>query len=141
MKTDLDKAIENLEGHTIFLVKGDNSLSSTLKGVAPMLSFLENGYNLEGYSVADRAVGKAAAMLFLKAKVRAVYSYVMTKTALSILEKHGTEARYERLSDVILNRTETDLCPMEKAVMDINDSDIDAAYEAIKARYNALNSK
>lgn len=141
MKTDLDKAIENLEGHTIFLVKGDNSLSSTLKGVAPMLSFLENGYNLEGYSVADRAVGKAAAMLFLKAKVRAVYSYVMTKTALSILEKHCIEACYERLSDVILNRTETDLCPMEKAVMGISDSDIDAAYEAIKARYKALNSK
>lgn len=141
MKTDLEKAISKLEGHTIFLVKGDKELSSEQKGVAPMLSFLEQGLDLEGYSVADRAVGKAAAMLFLKAKVKAVYSYVMTKNALSILEKHGIETRYERLTDVILNRTETDLCPMEKAVKDIGDDDFEEAYEVIKKRYAELMAK
>ena len=106
-----------------------------------MLSFLEQGLDLEGYSVADRAVGKAAAMLFLKAKIKAVYSYVMTRTALSILERHGIEVRYERLTDVILNRTETDLCPMEKAVKDISDDDFEEAYEVIKKRCAELMAK
>lgn len=138
MNADLEKAISNLEGHTIFLVKGDKELSSNQKGVAPMLSFIENGYDLEGWSVADRAVGKAVAMLFLKAKVKAVYSYVMTETALSILESNGIEVHYERLTDVILNRTETDLCPMEKAVKDIPDTDVDGAYTVIKKTLESL---
>lgn len=132
MNADLEKAISNLEGHTIFLVKGDKELSSNQKGVAPMLTFIEKGYDLEGWSVADRVVGKAVAMLFLKAKVKAIYSHVMTKTAVSILESNGIEVHYERLTDVILNRTETDLCPMEKAVKDVPPTDVDGSYIIIK---------
>lgn len=138
MNADLEKAISNLEGHSIFLVKGDKALSSNQKGVAPMLSFIENGYDLEGWSVADRVVGKAAAMLFVKAKVKAVYSYVMTETAVSILESNGIEVHYERLTDVILNHSETDLCPMEKAVKDVSPTDVDRSYTIIKKTLESL---
>lgn len=139
MNSDLERAISSLEGHTIFLVKGSKTLSSDKRGVAPMLDFLEQNTDLEGWSVADRTVGKAAAFLFIKARVSAVFAYVMSKTAKEMLEKSGIEVQYSRLTDVILNRTETDLCPMEKATRDIEN--VDEAYIVIKQTYKALTSK
>lgn len=141
MQNDLEKAISKLEGHTIFLVKGDSELSSTKRGIAPMLSFIDDGYNLEGWSVADRTVGKAASMLFVKTKVKAVYAYVMTKTAFDILSHNNIDVHCEKLTDVILNRSETDLCPMEKAVKDINEGEIEKAYKVIKETYAKLQNK
>ena len=47
----------------------------------------------------------------------------MTKKAKEILEKNGIKVTFETLTDKIINRTGTDICPMEKAVMDIEDID------------------
>lgn len=67
--TDLEKAKSLLKNNiTCVLVKDDNVLSSTKTGIAPVMELIENNVNLEGYSVADKIVGKAVAMLFCKAK-------------------------------------------------------------------------
>lgn len=89
--------------------------------------------NFEGASVADRIVGKAAAMLYLLLCPAEVYGAVMTKTARDLLAAHGIHAEWGTLTEHIINRKGTDLCPMEKAVAEIDDPL--AAEAAIRKAY------
>ena len=56
-----------------------------------MLGFIREGKDLAGYCAADRVVGRAAAMLFVKAGVRAVFADVMSVGAERFLKAHGIE--------------------------------------------------
>lgn len=130
--------MSNLEKAKSVLHKGRNtcvlSLDDTLytskeSGVKPMLSFISKGYDLKGFSAADRVIGKAAAMLFIYAGVREVYGLVLSKYAIDILTHYGVGYSCDELISNILNRTRTGICPMEKAVESINEPEI--AYIAI----------
>ena len=61
---------------TLALVNGADELTSTRSGIAPMMEYLDKNINLENFSAADRVVGKAVAMLFVKAKVKEVYAEI-----------------------------------------------------------------
>ncbi len=118
---DLTHAKELLtNGTTCVLVRGERVYTSRESGIRPMVTFLNSGIDLHGFSVADRIVGKAAAMLFLLAGVSEVYGDVMSKTAAELLGKSGIPFEYGVLTDVIQNRKGTGSCPMELAVQDID---------------------
>ncbi len=135
---DITKAKTILEsGYTCVLVKGKMSLTSKRNGIVPMVKFLNDGIGLEGFSVADKIVGKAVAMLFVLAKVKEVYAEVLSKTAISVLEANGISYSYKILTDNIINRQGTGLCPMEETVKDI--FDCKQAYEKIKVKLASLN--
>lgn len=135
---DITKAKTILEsGYTCVLVKGEMSLTSKQNGIVPMVKFLNDEIDLEGFSVADKIVGKAVAMLFVLAKVKEVYAEVLSKTAISVLEANGIAYSYKILTDNIINRQGTGLCPMEETVKDI--FDCKQAYEKIKVKLASLN--
>ncbi len=127
---DLEKAKAFLCGHTIALCKGDKILYSDKKGISPMIDFIGNNLDLTGYSVADLIVGKAVAMLFIKAGIKQVFAKTISKSAIEILNKHNIPFSYNIATDKIINRKGDDICPMEKAVIAIND--IEQGYIAIK---------
>lgn len=120
-KKDIERAKEALEGHSIALCLGDTILTSDKRGIAPMVDFISNGVNLQGYSVADLVVGKAAAMLFSYAGIKEVFAKTMSKIGAKYLDKVKIPYTYELLTDKIINRTGDDICPMEKTVWDIED--------------------
>ncbi len=135
---DITKAKTILEsGNTCVLVKGKMRFTSKRNGIVPMVKFLDEGVDLEGFSVADKIVGKAVAMLFVLAKVKEVYAEVLSKTAISVLEANGIAYSYKILTDNIINRQGTGLCPMEETVKDI--FDCKQAYEKIKVKLASLN--
>lgn len=135
---DITKAKTILEsGYTCVLVKGEMSFTSKRNGIVPMVKFLNDEIDLEGFSVADKIVGKAVAMLFVLAKVKEVYAEVLSKTAISVLEANGISYSYKILTDNIINRQGTGLCPMEETVKDI--FDCKQAYEKIKVKLASLN--
>ncbi len=139
--TDIEKARKALgteQGNTIALCRGEALHTSSKKGIAPMLSFIEDGVELRGFSVADMVVGRAAAMLFVKAGVCEVYAKVISKPAKRVLDTFGIPLEYGELVENIINRTGTDICPMERSVLDVADTDIEAGYERIKQRYAEL---
>lgn len=76
---------------------------------------------LSEYSVADKIVGKAAALLFIKMKVSSVYGSVMSEKARDIFLHYNIPFFYKTLTKEIINRRGDDLCPMEKAVENVND--------------------
>lgn len=119
--TDLQVAKANLEGHTVCLCKDGECLFSEKKGIAPVMGFIADNMNLEGYSVADLVVGKAAALLFVKCKIKAVFAKVLSKSGEQVLKSNGIPVEYETLADKIINRDGTDICPMEKTVLGTDD--------------------
>ena len=137
--TDLQTAKNNLEGHTICLCREGKCLFSEKRGIAPMMDFIAEAKDLSGYSVADLVVGKAAALLFVKSKIKRVFAKTLSKSAKRVLELYGVDYEYETLTEKIINRDGTDICPMEKAVSGTDD--IEEAYSILRDKLNFLRNK
>lgn len=138
MNKSLEKAKKLLaeNNYTCVLCKDDAVLSSTKKGVAPLMEWIRANTDLSGFSAADKIVGKAAAMLYVKAKISAVYAPVMSKAATEVFKKYNIYFEYETLTDSIINRLGTGICPMEQAVKNTNSPD--EAIQAIRIKMEEL---
>lgn len=134
--TDLQIAKSNLEGHTISLCKEGNCLFSEKRGIAPLMGFIADGVDLEGYSVADLIVGKAAALLMVKCKIRAVFAKTLSKSGEKVLKSNNIPYEYETLTEKIINRQGTDVCPMEKTVL--NTDDPEEGYSLLKEKIQSM---
>jgi len=123
MEKNLKKALDLLKAgdHTCVLCRDDRVYTTKLRGVAPLLTWLEEGMDLQGFSAADRVVGRGAAFLYCLLGVTAVYARVMSSPAAEVLRTHGIYAEAEVFVDGIINRSGTGPCPFEAAVMDIRD--------------------
>ena len=138
--TDWERAKTLLTGEiTCVLVKGDSTLVSTKRGIAPMIDWLGEGQRLAGFAAADRIVGKAAAMLFVKAGLSAVYAEVLSEPGKAYLEKRGIPVTYGVLTPAIINRAGDGPCPMEAAVAGIDDPE--EGLLALSAKLAALRGK
>lgn len=121
---------------TCVLMKGSVILKSEYSGIRPMLEWLGENRDLAGFSVADRIVGKAAAMLFVKAKLASVYADVLSVPGKAYLEAHGIPFAYGTLTERIINRKGNGLCPMEQTVLNMDDAE--EGYLALKAKSEEL---
>ena len=87
------------------------------RGVKTLLRLVQEDKDLLcGATVADRIVGKAAALLLINGGVKSIYGQVMSSSATNVLRAHGVKYSYGTLTERIVNRAGTDICPMEKAV-------------------------
>lgn len=84
-------------------------------GVSDLYDMVKNrpGF-LNGASVADKVIGKAAAALLILGGVEKVYADVISLSALGLLRESGIEADFGQIVPVIRNRAQTDLCPLER---------------------------
>lgn len=139
--TDVERAKSELEKgeNSIALVKGETVLTSRLNGIAPLLQFISQGTDLKGFSAADKIVGKAAALLMVKAGIKEVYGVTTSVFALPVFYSHGIDFSYGQLVDGIVNRAGTGMCPMERCVVDIDDPDF--AFDALKKKVEELRKR
>lgn len=133
---DMEIAANNLAGHSLVLCKNGDIISSDKRGISPMLDFISEGRNLQGYSAADTVVGKAAAMLFIKAGIKEVYAKTLSRSGKNVLDAFGIPVSYGVLTDKIINRERTGICPMEQAVAEA--SDAETAFRCIIEKLNSL---
>ena len=92
------------------------------RGVMPLLDFYDHSpKQFSGAVVADKVIGRAAAMIAIRGGVRAVYGEIMSEDALELLEEHGIPAAYGQLVPRILNAKRDGLCPLEQSVAGIDD--------------------
>jgi hypothetical protein len=134
--TDIEMAKNRLEGHSICLCKNGETIVDDSKGISPMMKLLAQGQDLNGWSAADIIVGKAAAVLFVKAGIKQVYARVLSHSGKELLERFNIPCEYGTLTEIIINRRGTDICPMEKTVADIDD--IEQGYLALQARLEQM---
>ena len=138
MNENAIKARRTLEsgGYTCVLCQDDHMLTDNRRGVRPLLELLENADNFSGYSAADKVVGKAAAFLYQLLHVDFVYAQVISQPALDVLTRSGIATQYSTLVPAIRNRDNTGFCPMETAVLHIDDPN--EAFVAIKQTLSKL---
>ncbi len=132
--TRLELAKAELKEHSI-CVAGEGVTVSDGRGIAPVLALLEHD-GLRERAVADKIVGKAAALLFVYGGVEAVYAHTLSEGGRAVLEEYGIPYEYGTLTQKIINRAGTDICPMERTVLEI--SDPHEAYLALKAKVALL---
>ena len=107
-----------------FIARRDNKIiyCSNEIGVKPILSKLNENIDFyKGADIEDTVVGKAAACLYVLAKIKFVYDHTLSELAKTYLEKNNIPFKYDELVKEIRNRTNTDICPLEKSVIHIDD--------------------
>lgn len=115
---------------TFVMIRGGKTFSSEMRGVAPILDLLrEDPDALDDGVVADKVIGKAAALLLMYGRIKALYTKVISSHALNVLKDSGIEVVYDKLVPYVINRDGTDMCPMEKLVLEIGSPE--EAFEAL----------
>ncbi len=125
-------------GCTLAIVRDEDVFTSTDRGVKPLIDLLDSGKLKGGFCAADKVVGKAAAFLYVLLGAERVYAHVISKPAFETFDNYGIRAEYGTLTEAIKNRTNTGFCPMETAVMDINEPS--EALEAIRKKLVEMKS-
>ncbi len=120
MNGDLARASELLKNgnYTLTAISGARVITSTERGVKPLLELLDSDTHLHGYSVADKVIGKAAAFLYVLLAPVEIYAGIISKPALEVLHQYDIKIAYDLLTEAIRNRDNTGFCPMETAVWD-----------------------
>lgn len=136
--SDLSRAKELYRNgaYTCVLVKGDRVYTSEKCGILPLVELIDSAESFNGFSAADKIVGKAAAMLYSYLGVSNVYAEVMSGAGAEVLSANGIAYECDALTDKIINRAGTDICPMEKAVEFAKDNE--HALMFIKEKLNRL---
>jgi len=111
------------EGRVLF--KSD---SSGIRGLLQAIGKL--GEEMAGSSVADKVVGRAAALLLAYSSVREVYASVLSREGMKVLKENRIKIEHQTLVQTILNQTGKDTCPFEKFSSQI--TSLDTAYEQLK---------
>ncbi|QQO10947.1 DUF1893 domain-containing protein [Breznakiella homolactica] len=92
------------------------------RGVSPLLSiFQDEPEKLRGAAVVDRVIGKAAAVILAAGGAAAVYGEIMSVAARNYLARRNIQVQYGKWVDRISSRDGTDMCPIEKSVLAIDD--------------------
>lgn len=89
------------------------------RGVKDLYRLLkeEPGF-LHGAVIADKVVGKAAAALMILGGVKKVYTDIVSQPACQLFDRAHLCMEYKQTVPYIINRTQTDLCPLEKRCAD-----------------------
>ncbi len=130
------KEILASDKYTCVLTDGETIYTSCLRGVKPLVQFLEEETIPEKCYAADKVVGKATAFLYVLLRVQAVYARVISEPAVEVLCAHGIAVEHDMLVPHIINRRGDGICPFEEAVMAICDPN--EAYTVIRQTMDTL---
>lgn len=110
------------ENHTIVIYKSDASVVvSDDRGVAPLMKLLnEDKEQLRDSMIADKVIGKAAALLMVYGKVKEVFTPTISVPAIEVFKNHNVKITYDKIVERIINRKGDGLCPMETLCLNID---------------------
>lgn len=113
------KDILRENGYTCVLYSQGIQYHSRLRGVKPLMNFLESGDDFSGFCAADKTVGAGAAHLYVLLGVKEVWANVISEDGKKILEQNGIAVCCAQTVPYIINRKGDGVCPIENAVKDI----------------------
>lgn len=123
---ELAKKILYDENQKLVVVKnGEVIFKSKDRGIRPMYVLsTEMKDKAKGGSIADRVIGKGAAMLCVYLNIERVYGELMSQSGINVLHKSNIKYTVKESCKSIKNRDKTDLCPIEKRSVDIEDPEV-----------------
>lgn len=103
-------------------------------GVAPVLKMYKLGQLHESFLV-DKVIGKAAAMVMTQGGITGCHGITVSQAALNWFQRCNVPVTYDCVTDHIVNRAGDGMCPMEQAVLQLQeDSDIVSVLEETLAK-------
>ena len=116
------KILEEQKASCVIAKPTGEILISNDIGIKPlMVELRQDKQAFVGASIADKVIGKAAALLGILGGARAMYGEVMSEAACETLKANGILYEYAMKVAYIENRTKTGKCPMEETVWKINE--------------------
>lgn len=117
---------------TLVIVNSEKIIfESKTQGIMGLLNAIEDlGTKMRRSSIADKIVGRAAALLCTYSRVSAVYAVTMDENGLQILRENNIVCQFEKIVPYILNQKQDSICPFEKLLTNI--SDPEEAFEKLK---------
>ncbi len=113
---------ELLDIYTAVIVSPKGILTSNKQGILPLLEWLETKPDyLEDAYLIDRVIGRAAALLAIKGKIKLIYTKTISKKAEEVLDNNYLRYKAKNEVEKILNKTGDDTCPLEKLTSEITD--------------------
>ena len=126
--TDIEIAKKYLkeENLTLVVVKNEELIfKSKDKGIKPMyILATEMQETAKGASIADKVIGKGAALLCEYIGIKEIYSELMSEIAIKILNGANIDFTYSKSTPYIENRDRTGLCPIENIAKDLDNGEI-----------------
>ena len=116
-----EKMLNALDEQGVGMIIDNNGERTTynLPGVQDLLRLtVEEPERLQGAIVADKKVGKAAACLLIEGGVKRVNTPLVSTPARQMLEAAGIPLYAREEIPLMVNNDGTDLCPMEKKLLD-----------------------
>lgn len=105
------------------------------RGVADLLELSEKWPQfLNDASIADKVVGRGAALLLVRGHIASVYACVISSGALDVLRRNGIAIEFDTEVPFIVNRRGDGVCPVESLTSDTDNPD--EAYKRIKTFIN-----
>jgi len=128
----LAKRILKEKALTLVVVKKDAIIfEAKSHGINDFLHAIEKfRKKLAGSAVADRIVGRAAALLCAYSKAASVFAVTVSEEGRKVLEDWDIFCEFENSVAHILNYQKTDVCPFEKLAASLTDPI--QAYEKLK---------
>ncbi len=97
---------------------GEVIFKSMEKGIKPMYILATEKKDLmEDASIADKVIGRGAALLCTYLDISHVYGSLISKAGMETLEKNHILYEFGKSCDYIKNRDGTDYCPIERISM------------------------
>ena len=122
---ELAKNILDNEQRALVIVKDGKVLFSVDgKGIKPIYTaFNELKDELKGSSVADKVIGKAAAMIYEHAAIKELSTKLISENAINVLGNTSIIYEYEKSVPYIKNRDQSGMCPVETLSLKVNNID------------------
>lgn len=127
-----------LQGNSCVIKSQDQVIyTSGAFGVKPlMLFYKDNGSTYRDLTVIDRIMGKGAVMLAVLVGAKELITPIMSQPAYDYAVSHNLKIQVGKIVPMIINRTKDGQCPIEAAVLDIND--LNEGYIAISETIKVL---
>ena len=114
--------ILNADSHSLVVLNGDSLSFYNGHGVSDLLTLLTNEPDrLKDATIADKMVGRAAAVLMAAARVREVHTNLISTPALKVLHEADIQVFYDEEVPQILNRDQSGQCPIDALLNDADD--------------------
>lgn len=122
--------------YSIVVVKENEIIyKSESKGLQSLISLYKNNEDtLENSSIADKVIGRAAALILVDANIKEVYADLISQNAIDILDKSDIPYEYKTQVKEIKNRDNTGMCPMEE--LSLKCVSADELIEKIEEKFN-----
>lgn len=120
---DIAKRLLIEENLALVVVKNSEVIFKSIdKGIKPMyILATEMQEKAEGASLADRVIGRGAALLCGYIGINEVYTELISEGGIDTLKKYNISFTMAKLCPYIKNRDKTGYCPIEKISMDLED--------------------